>query len=275
LLIVRAYNGKEKWGGHDPYSERLQGVANKFFEDDSTQIGFIGMQETKKFMVDCPVGDIVATGAECFRRIVADTFGKQAQQVRKARLGIIVGNDWKIISSVWLELGKDKWGMATATWKPPFWKRSKRYLLGVRVKHRKTGLKMRFYTLHLSHDSKKKGRQERQRINQLKRFNEYIRSINFQNELPPIIAGDFNLKRNTQPDAYDLLDKYFSLVYREKNDLIAIGKTNKLPGTLPNRLVFHSADVIFLNGLTDHESPKANFTFKQKIRPPAPWLVPK
>lgn len=269
-LVIRTYNTKRVWPGHSSYPIRLQGVAKKFFDDWNQQIGLIGMQEVREDMTDCPYQPANDHGTDCFDRIMTNTFNQSASHKKYKSIGIVVGDNWEILSRETLHLGRDafKYGLM----------RSHRRLLGVKVRHRSEGWKFRFYTTHLSHAD-----QEDQRKDQINKIIDHVTSKDLQNELPPIIAGDFNFYPSDEHSSYNLMNKFFQLIFYHRPDHIWMGRSNKFPGTRGQDIIYSSGRKVGLNGLSDHDSPRATFRVGTRIatrigammRDTPPWLIPR
>ena len=275
-LVVRTVNTKQE---DEQYPKRLEGIAGEFFADWPKQAGVIGMQEVKTNMDRCPFHPADAHGADCFARIMKNTYSlASASAVHRDPLGIVAAGDWEITASDNWELGKDDIGHLGA--------RSTRYLLEATVRDRTKGWAFRMYTTHLSH-----GDQLSQRHDELDKIVDHILSRNKIGEMPPILVGDFNFQEHEEPDSYAKLNRYFWLVndaawhclggqpVTTGIDQIWVGRYESFPHRESLKLIrFHTGaegngivlkspkvvDGVSLPRLTDHNSPGASF---KVIRP--------
>ena len=273
-LLVRTMN-THRSAPHYPI--RLRGIAQKFHQDWSGQVGLIGLQEVKGKMTGCKTGRARTNGARCMAAELSSLFGVEAHGRYSTgnEVGLVIGGSWRIISKEHWELGR--------------WL-DRRYLIETLIEHKSAGYRLRFYSTHLSNTSKDK------RSRQAKDVVAKVRERAKTGELPPIVVGDFNAGRNfVTGEAEDSVRKMEAHFWRPIDtlnlgpnpitgtgiDIIYIGKKSSFPNSrglfrpvqrrhipmagIPASVVGHPE---FTDELTDHHSE--GFTFK--IEGALPWV---
>ncbi|MFC1540275.1 endonuclease/exonuclease/phosphatase family protein [Gemmatimonadota bacterium] len=170
----------------------MRKMAELYYRDWPHDIGLIGMQEVKTRMTSCTAVTGQVHGAQCFAELLEDVYGQSADWRSYGELGIVVGFPWEIIGTERYELSRDTKGATLGS------RASMRLLLGVKVRHSTHGWILRFYTTHLSHDSKWDNgtirvNRSADRILQVNKLVRLVRNMAEEAELPPIIVGDFNM----------------------------------------------------------------------------------
>jgi endonuclease/exonuclease/phosphatase family metal-dependent hydrolase len=189
----------------DDYNMRQWGIAQQFKIDWASGQDIIGIQEAKENMSDCVAGVTQTTGASCFGSAMAQNgLGPSYSVVRteasgSSQLGIIIGKDWKLLASEGWRLGKDSLRHLGS--------RSTRRLIEAVVRHKDHGWTLRFYTTHLSHGAD----QKEQRLDQIDRLREIIAERVDPGELPPVVVGDFNFRKE-ESESYQKMNAHFQLV---------------------------------------------------------------
>ena len=187
-MLVRTVNTQSYIGDNANKNPiRLKGIAKKIHEDYQGQIGLVGMQEAKGDMTGCKIDRTLNNAAQCLAGELAFLFESNAQGRHTGgdmdvESGIVVGNNWKIISSKHWGIHSTFFGIGSGH----------RKLIEVLVKHKTTGVRLRFYSTHLSPNDKSKDERENQATEIIKKIKERAK----MGELPPIVVGDFNAGRN-------------------------------------------------------------------------------
>jgi hypothetical protein len=217
LLIIRTVNTLQ---GDSEYPLRLKGIAREFHKDTPETIGLIGMQEVKEEMTSCPIEPAKDHGASCFARILGQQFSEsRVTSAYQGNLGIVAGYPWVITENNWWVLGKDSWKKDTISdvgrdlISPIIPNPGGRRLLEAICRYGKDGPLLRFYTTHLSHDGQgKQGEQKEQRHEQIENLLKIVSSRASNGELPPIIVGDFNFKKDEEPSSYEKMATSLTLL---------------------------------------------------------------
>jgi hypothetical protein len=284
-LIIRTINVHQ---GAADYSLRLHGIAREFHHDYPRQIGLIGMQELARGkMTDCPSGEVYDNGASCLAAELMSLYGQKAEArisektwLRKMQesLGVIVGDEWRII-------GAKSWNIG-----------NNRTLLEVYLGHKTKGYKLRFYDTHFSSNKPVKWYQklwygykssqdqgEKRRSKQASKVIEIVRERAKPGELPPVVVGDFNAGRNfvtgEAEESVQKMERYFwrpldrfrkSCSAHIVIDNVYIGKKESFPGSSGylKLIKWHRIDIrkkpVTVNGhrikeLTDHNAEGFSF----------------
>jgi hypothetical protein len=166
---------------------RLRGIAREFHSDLKSQIGLIGLQEARNDMWGCRAGSSLSNAAYCLAAELSILFGPRVEGRHtlggsEVEVGIVAGDDWRVISS-------DHWGIHTGFL--GFGTRHRK-MLEVLLEHRVEGFRVRFYSVHFTPGDDEKS----ERRHQAKRVTGIVRERARTGELPPIVVGDFNAQRN-------------------------------------------------------------------------------
>lgn len=94
-------------GGEDHYPLRVKGITAELHRDQPTQLGLVGLQEVKKQMERCLFSPARDSGVACFARAMAAAYDAPAASARKGPLGIVAGDDWRLLAEQGWTLGKD------------------------------------------------------------------------------------------------------------------------------------------------------------------------
>jgi hypothetical protein len=208
-MLVRTAN----LGPTETTKERLQGVLQVFKEDAPAELGLVALQEHEQ--ISCGATSWISTGSECFHVYAESQFNSgvsfekpglpigphRVWGAHDSRVSAIAGTPWNVIGTKSWEIGTESWSKLTLNG------RGRRYLVEILLQHMQDrDVKVRFYATHLSH-----GDQHAQRVEQVKKILEIVRTRVQFGELPPVIAGDFNFSKSKERDNYDRMNESFAL----------------------------------------------------------------
>jgi endonuclease/exonuclease/phosphatase family metal-dependent hydrolase len=257
------------------YSVRLRAIADEFAADSQNFVGLIAMQEVKEDMENCHVNrgweDPPAHGSWCLALLLEERHMPEiVYHAYRSRLGIVVGKPWRWLETNYWTIGSD------ASFLDPFL--DYRHLLEVRVENTITGHQLRFYSTHLSHDTKADDdtvttSRVVNRAEQVSEIREIIRGRASPGELPPVIAGDFNFGPDDGVNEAAMMDD-FENRYQSRVDIIWTGKPEvfssvgrledagsganaTLDFRTPRTVSYQFDGARFFSGsLSDHDSPR-------------------
>ena len=199
---LRSYNGIQSWPN---YYYRVKSVAKQFFYDDKDELGLVGMQEVGNLF-----GITEFHGAHILKNEVNKLYLKQADFRAYKSLVTVVSGRFNITKTVKKYLGKDPIRH--------LFNRSKRRLLGVQLSLLALDSRFWFFTTHLNHGGHEEDVELRQ--THILKIIDTIKSNIKSDELPPVIAGDFNLRLPRDNKTFKTLMEHFSLLLKEKEDSI-------------------------------------------------------
>jgi endonuclease/exonuclease/phosphatase family metal-dependent hydrolase len=239
------------WSRGPDYACRLARIAAKLHADAPDAPGLIALQEVARPLRWPWTRD----GATLLARSLEALYGSRLARCRAGDVGIVAGPEWRLVAHrSWL-LGRDAWLHDPGT--IPY----RRYLLeaafealrpeGRGLRDSATGRRLRFYDTHLSH-----GRQEEQRVEQIRRLIEVVLSRATPGELPPLLAGDFNAGPGSE--VWRLLEQHFTLLHADRVDAIWAGRPASFPHAAGAYVVAATAVVpLIAEGLCDaHDAPR-------------------
>lgn len=226
-LMVRTINF---WNTHRKkpvpyYPHRQAKIADLVYRDGKLSghkysPGFIGLQEVRKSMKHCQASKLrnkKPNGAKCFAGLLEDRYKRPVHSINRA---MIYGDDWELIEKKKFRIGPSR------NWRE-FWGTDyRRDLYEAFLRHKASGLKVRFYDTHFWPNKKKK----KVRKIQAKELVAIVKKRVRSGELPPILTGDFNFA-NDREDSFKILSKYFEIAARESIDVVYVGKKSAFPLT--------------------------------------------
>jgi hypothetical protein len=238
-------------------------------------------------MSDCPFPPAHANGPDCFARILEHEYLDLGSKARtesalggylapRTQLsiitdnGIAVGWPWRILNTHAWHIGQDKmWGDGIPI-VGPFLAGSTRSLQETELVHVTRGWRLRFFNTHTSHDTGDGWNEvdnSDQRKSQIEKIREIVSTHVAAGELPPIVVGDFNCKKD---DPENTMSQDFDFACDDGDrEHIWVGRHASFPQTMGSyttlwtTTVFsggHEFDGIDLPTLTgSHNSPGAGF----------------